>query len=437
VTAPVATVHESEQSDYWEEEGRRVAASLGGLAAAVVVGANPDLAARVAVGIARATCRRRHVALGDLVGDLAPLYAVAGGADAFGLSDCFRDGNPLNDVARPAPDCDTLFILPAGTPPVATYDVLAHDRWPRLIRGFGEAGALLLLVAPLDAPGVDVLVAAAGGVIAVDTPPQRVARYHVLATVGKPAVAGAAVAGRRPRSATLVAAGVALLAVLAIAGWLALRNRASGGNGADRPAPTSVAPTRIIDPSGVAPGVTSRTDTVRLGAVVNPGDSAKAAAFAVELVAANSVAGANSVLQESEDATAMADRRTAAVVPVELGGGSLWFKAVVGAWHDRASADSLLDAVRARGIVRRDAGVVVRVPYALLLGVGVARSRADIVVNSWRSRGIAAYGLLQDDGSVRVYAGAFETPAQAAPLAASVRDAGEPPVVAIRTGRSF
>jgi hypothetical protein len=380
------------------------------------------------------------VALGDLVGDLAPLYAVAGGADAFGLSDCFRDGNPLNDIARPAPECDTLFILPAGTPPVATYDVLAHERWPRLIRGFREAGALLLLVAPLDAPGVDVLVAAAGGVIAVDTPPQRVARYHVYATVGKPAPAAAPVARGRPRNLALIGAGVALLAVVAMAGWLALRSRgsrSSGTDGALRPAPVSVAPTRITNPSTVTPGGTLRADTVRLGAVVNPGDSANAAAFAVELVAANSVAGANSMLQESEDATAIADRRTAAVVPVEFGGGSLWFKAVVGAWHDRASADSLLDAVRSRGIVRRDAGVVVRVPYALLLGVGVARNRADIVVNSWRSRGIAAYGLLQDDGSVRVYAGAFETPAQAAPLAASVRDAGEQPVVAIRTGRAF
>ena len=176
---------------------------------------------------------------------------------------------------------------------------------------------------------------------------------------------------------------------------------------------------------------------MRLGAVVNPGDSANAATFAVEVVAANSTAGANSVLKESEDAVPIADRRTAAVVPVQLGGASLWYKAVVGAWHDRAGADSLLEGLRARGIMRSHAGVVVRVPYALLLAVGVARSRADIVVNTFRSHGIAAYALLQDDGSVRVYAGAFETPAQSAQLAAAVRDAGVQPVIAFRTGRSF
>ena len=45
--------------------------------------------------------------------------------------------------------------------------------------------------------------------------------------------------------------------------------------------------------------------------------------------------------------------------------------------------------------------------------------------------GIAAYALIQDDGSIRLYAGAFETPAQAArSLAASVRDAGTAPAVA-------
>ncbi|HVT40980.1 MAG TPA: hypothetical protein VHE78_18230, partial [Gemmatimonadaceae bacterium] len=123
-------------ADPWVERGREAAPLLEHVSAVVVVGADPDRAARVALGIARAECGRRRVALGDLVGDLVPLYETAGGADAFGLSDCFREGLPLSDVARPSPECETLFILPAGTPPVATYDILAHERWPRLIRGF-------------------------------------------------------------------------------------------------------------------------------------------------------------------------------------------------------------------------------------------------------------------------------------------------------------
>ena len=58
---------------FWEDEGRRAAASLDGLSAAVVVGANLEAAALVARGLARAVAATRRVALGDLAGDLAPL----------------------------------------------------------------------------------------------------------------------------------------------------------------------------------------------------------------------------------------------------------------------------------------------------------------------------------------------------------------------------
>ena len=104
MTRGPATVDLAAQRDPWEQQGHDIAAALKGASAAVVLGANPDFAARVALGIARATCAARHVAVADLVGDLAPLYALTGGADALGLSDCFRDGLPLNDVARPAPE---------------------------------------------------------------------------------------------------------------------------------------------------------------------------------------------------------------------------------------------------------------------------------------------------------------------------------------------
>lgn len=436
MTLRSAIADQTAQRDPWEQQGHDIAAALEGTSAAVVLGSNPDFAARVAIGIARATCGARHVAVADLVGDLAPLYALTGGADALGLSDCFRDGLPLNDVARPAPECETLFILPAGTPPVATWDILANERWARLIRGFGEAGALLLLVASLDAPGLDVLAAATGGVVAVDTPPQRVSRFRVLASAHAPPLAPPDTRRFNRQVRLFAMAGLALVVGAGLLGrviWRGVAARRAAASGTAEVAPTSAS----AEPPAAAKRPVTPADTVRLGAVVNPGDSANAATFAVEVVAANSTAGANSVLKESEDAVPIADRRTAAVVPVQLGGASLWYKAVVGAWHDRAGADSLLEGLRARGIMRSHAGVVVRVPYALLLAVGVARSRADIVVNTFRSHGIAAYALLQDDGSVRVYAGAFETPAQSAQLAAAVRDAGVQPVIAFRTGRSF
>ena len=152
---------------WWEDEGRRIAGQLREVSAVLIVGSNAEHAARVALAIAQVESEHRHVALGDLTGEAAPLYAVAGGEDAFGLSDCLRQGLPLNDIARPAPDRDSLFILPAGSPPVACEEILAHERWPRLVNGFAKVGALLMLVVPADAPGLAALAAATGGTVLV------------------------------------------------------------------------------------------------------------------------------------------------------------------------------------------------------------------------------------------------------------------------------
>jgi hypothetical protein len=432
--------------DAWEEEGRRVAPLVSHVFAAVVVGANPDHAARVALGIARAESALRRVALGDLVGDLGPLYTIAGGEDAFGLTDCFRDARSLNEVARQSPECQNLFILPAGTPPVATADVFAHERWSRLVHGFAEAGALLLLVAPLDAPGLDALVAVTGGIVAVDVPARRVRQYPVLASVVAPSPSppSAAIGGGHSRwrllslgaLGALGALGTLVVAVGAVAWGVWPRHRAAESHRAAA-SPPAVSPPAAALPSD-APQTTTipgaaRADTVQMRERVSPGDSLRSAPFAIEVVAANTLAGANSFLQDAGEMSLPAST----VAPVQLGGGSLWYKVMVGAWRSRGGADSLLGALRARKVVRRDAGVVVRVPYALLVADKLDTSRAKYVLNSWRARGISAYALVQEDGSVRVFAGAFETAAQAAPLAVSLRDAGAPPVVVLRTGRPF
>lgn len=416
----------------WEAEGRRVAAQLQDVAAVVVLGRNPMHAAQVAVGIALAECSRRQVVLADLVGDLEPLYDLSGGEDATGLTDCFRDELPLNDIARRALSHDGIFVLPAGTPPVAVPAVLAHERWPRLVRGFTEAGALLVLVAPVDVAGVESLVGATRGAVVVDTPPAAVARFTVLATVDAPEApvgqAEPATATHRGRRAARLTVLMLAVAAIGAGAWFAWHRRSSGP--AARAEPKASAPPVVPAPVPVA----AAADTIRLGDPVNASDSASAAPFAVEVVAANTVSGANSLIENGQAAEAWP---APTVAPVVLGGSTVWYKAIVGAWRTRAGADSLLAALRARGVVRAGAGAVVRVPFALLLADGVARDSADAVVTAWRARGVGAYGLLQDDGRVRVFAGAFETPSQAAPLAASVRDAGTVPVMAIRTGRTY
>ena len=415
---------------FWEGEGRRIAASLDGIAAAVVVGTDLEATALVARGLARAASASRHVALGDLAGDLPPLCEIAGGEDAAGLTDCFRDGLPLNDIARPAPDVDSLFVLPSGTPPVAVPEVYAHERWPRLVAGFAKSGALLLLVAPLDAPGLDALIGATSGVVVVDALPALVKRWPVIATVDAPSSERPPSPWTGRRIATLAA--IALLLAVAAAG--ASRFRAMRPNGFLKP-PERTAATAAIPAATPPPPPAPPPDTLRLAEPAPPADSTSIALFAVEVVAANTLTGAKSFLTENGETITLSG---ATVSPVAIGGGStLWYKVIVGACGRRSCADSLLGALHRERVIHSGEGRVVEVPYALLLADSAARANVVQTARSWQRRGFNAYALMQSDGSVRLYAGAFETPAQAAPLAAALRAARVTPVVAFRTGRTF
>jgi hypothetical protein len=56
-------------------------------------------------------------------------------------------------------------------------------------------------------------------------------------------------------------------------------------------------------------------------------------------------------------------------------------------------------------------------------------------IDGLMARGVAVYALTQRDGSTRLYAGAFERPAQASLAATALRVAGLTPVLEYRTGR--
>ncbi len=444
MTAP----HDPPQADtpgtpgttWWEDEGQRIAGQLREISSALVVAANSEDAGRVALGIARAESKRRHVALGDLTGDAAPLYAVAGGEDAFGLSDCLRQGLPLNDIARRAPDRESLFILPAGSPPVACEEILAHERWPRLVNGFAKEGALLLLVVPLDAPGMQTLLAATSGSVLVDVDASRAAALRAITTVSTPRRTENLMRARASRGRRLAALGILVAVVAAGAAvWfarepiLAAYHAVAAKRNAARVVPIATAsvPTAPAAPTAAMPPA----DTVRLTDPVNPADTSGTVPFAVEVMAANTLAGANSFLADNAKQTS---RNGATVSPVTVGAStSVWYKVVVGASHARAGADSLLAAMRRGKLLRSGEGLVVKVPYALVLADNLEQSTAQDLHDSWQKRGFNTYLLVQSDGSVRLFAGAFETPAQAAPLASALRAAGTAPVLAFRTGRTY
>lgn len=414
----------------WEEEGRRLAPQLAGLSSAIVIGLDAESSARVALGAARAVASDRRVAVADLVGAPSVLVTLADAADAPGIIDSFLRGVSLNDIARPAADgTPSLFILPRGSEPTLPEEMLHSDRWSRLAAGFAEAGALLLVVARAGTPALDALVRQTDGVVAVGDA-EIPMEWRVIAQAGErvPAPAPPAVRSQRAPSRRgrwlLAAVGGALLVATGVALWRQWPRATA------RPAGT---PAPAGAPQPAARPVAPAADTVRVPDPVNPLDSAAAAQYAVELVATNTAAGANSWIRERGIQLA-----GLTVSPVLLGtDGSRWHRVIAGAWRDRLGADSLLAALRNEDVLRAGAGAVVRVPLALLLEMDVPRSAAAERVAALAVRGVAAYALLQDDGSVRLFTGAFETAAAAVPLDAELRAAGFTPQVAYRTGRTF
>jgi hypothetical protein len=243
-----------------------------------------------------------------------------------------------------------------------------------------------------------------------------------------------AVRGRQRRAFMVIATVLAIGA----AAWFARANilaiyRSAIAKGAAPP--ISAAPSPDATPARSAAMPPPPADTVRLTDPVNPADTAITAAFAVEVMAANTLAGANSFLADNAKSTA---RNGATVSPVTVGGSaSVWYKVVVGASHDRAGADSLLAAMRREKVLRSGEGRVVRVPYTLMILDKIDQSSASALHDSWQQRGFNTYVLVQNDGSSRLYAGAFETTAQAASLASALRAAGVAPMLVYRTGRTY
>ena len=185
--------------------------------------------------------------------------------------------------------------------------------------------------------------------------------------------------------------------------------------------------------SAVAPLAPSPGAAVTQRALAAAADSnARAAVFAIELAVVSSATGANALLAQDM----IAELPAITYSPTTLPSGDRSFHVYAGAYRDRITADSLLDALHARGVLRAGAGAVARVPFAVLVQSGVTRDEASFFATGYRSRGLPVYPLVQDDGTVRLYSGAFAKAADAELLLASVRANGDTPGVTYRTGRS-
>jgi hypothetical protein len=437
----------------WEGAGQRLGESFDGYHAVVVAGNDPVITGRVAIGIGRAQAKHRRTAVGDLFAESQPIHDLVRSDDPHGLVDSFLYGISLNRIAHAVPGAGELFVMPSGTEPPDYEQMLGHPRWLRLAVGFEEVGALLVLAVPARAPKLSELIDSTDGVVFVG--PVAVADVpttSILGTIEAPRVRGDAasdsaqaspvVVRRAPgkkarwwRAGSFAGLGISVT-IAAIAAWLAYRPLAGGPQrlGPKPGSPKAVRqPTVAMTPESRAGEAAVDTGSLQPQApdVNNPEDSASAASFGVELLAANTQAGA--ILKLQKDGKTL----PAATFAPALIQGAQWYKVIAGAFKDRVGADSLLETLRRRKVLDPGNGAVVNLPLAFLIDSGVPASAVPGMVSMYADRGQPVYALRQTNGSAWLLIGAFQSPQQSLLYASSLRASGITPVLVYRKGRSF
>jgi cell division septation protein DedD len=423
----------------WEDAGRQVAPVLGSYSAIVVISSDPLAAAYVALGIGRAEAKHRRSVVGDLVGDIPPLRSLVREEDPHGITDSLLYGVSLNKIGYDVEGVDNLYVMPSGTDPLIDAEIMRSQRWTKLASGFGEAGALLVLVASSETPGLaDLVEQLDGAVLVKDAELRNAPSALVLARVVGPTPtlkiplhrisAGAA---RWPRHKWLYPAlGALMVLVLGGVGLAVILGRA---NQRARPATGTVAAKTVAPP--VPPPPRPAPETLYVAPPANASDSLSASAFSVELLVANTAEGANLFVRKNGAALP-----AATVSPVPIGPErATWYRVMAGAYTKRDQADSLLRALRESRLLANDSvDHVKHTPLALLIdsvpsqgGMGDAIRAA---VQKYAARGLPVYTLMQEDGGARIYVGAFTTASQSAELTKSLRAAGVKPVLVYRTG---
>ncbi len=111
----------------------------------------------------------RRAVLADLSLDDPVLHERIGMANQDGVVDIFLYGASLARSARPVPGRG-FYLISAGTYTSDGADVLRHPRWEKIVAGFREANAALLLFVPADAEGVNALARWASETLLLGTP---------------------------------------------------------------------------------------------------------------------------------------------------------------------------------------------------------------------------------------------------------------------------
>jgi hypothetical protein len=437
----------------WEDAGRQIAPVLGSYSAVLITSSDPVAAAHVALGIARAEAKHRRTVIGDLVGDLPPIRSLVTDEDPHGISDSFLYGVSLNKIGYNVAGTANLTVMPSGTDPTIGEEIFRSRRWKKLADGATERGALLLLVARRDAPGLAELADQIDGVVLVRDPELKSAPSAlVLARVPGPTPTlkiplhriSARTADWRKHKWLYPAAGAVVLLLIGGLGlaFMLLRGERSSPSTAVAsqrtvvPPPSAPGPVVTGAPAPVPPPARPPPETLYIAPPANVNDSGAAAAFTVELLVANTAEGANLFVRKNAAALPAAAVSPVTIEPER----TTWYKVSAGAYTGKYQADSLLLELRRSRVLTDSAGSVVRAPLALLVDSvptqGGIVDAVRVAVEKYTARRLPVYALMQVDGGARIYAGAFERPDQSAGLTRTLRGAGLNPVLVYRTGSS-
>jgi len=442
------------------DEGMRLGSGIGDANLVLVLGDEARRTALVALGVARAQAKHRRVALGDLLGDAEPIQQLLDTDDPHGLSDSFVYGVSLNKIARAVPQYGDLYVLPSGSEAPEYEEIFTNARWRRLIAGFRETGALLVIAAPANASHVGDVVQLGDGAIlvgganvadmepskllgraAVAAPSQVLPEPLAAATAAdQPPPADEAIVAEIPRPwwrprelAPSAIAGIVLAIGLAGIGvWFAARplvrhetdetRRRSTFSAAAGTVPSTLDSLRAdsANMTGAAPALMP----------ANPADSLGASAYSVVIARFNTLGGAQIWFQSH-----LHDFPSATFAP-QVVRGETWYRAMAGAYPTRAQADSLLGALVSQGVSRPDSNNLIRAPFAFLVD-SVKAEAVPAMLKYFADRGLPVYALRQPDGSARLYSSAFDTPQEASLFMDLIRTSGLRPVLVYRIGRVY
>lgn len=380
-------------------------------AAVAIFGDSAAEVAREALRIARFESMSRPVLLVDLLGQQSELADMLpkDDDDSHGVSDAARYGVSLNHVARAVSDADSLYVVPGGTESPLADDVLSDHLWGSWSDQCRRAGALLVVAVPADTPAVSKAIDQLDGLVMIGDSPAPATQAPVIARLASsqrpvpaeiaippiapdPDARGVSSAPKQMLLAGAIAAGIALLAGAA---WYAngkLGNSSAGAGSASSGQPITMPGDPVTD--AVAP----------VAAALPAG----AAPWSVEIASVNTLNGAMVRVRQALDSLPVPT--FAATQP---GGGAVWYRLIAGAYASGAEADSLLNALRARGAMPGAAGRVIQAPFAWLLEEGVLEDQVATRLFLWRQLGLPAYGLVDQNGTTRIYFGAFESETEA------------------------